>query len=266
MEPGTRPSTARQALPERPPVAGPSRPRAAARLALRQDSTTTRSSDQGQRETAPGTKTGGRQSPGAVSIVFLGHARGQPAPCTSTTCRPTEAPWPSVGATLADRWPSMHSVRSRALRGRERQAEPSAHRLTPRRRASSQTGTIHDLAVGRRTSYRRGQSTSGPRVLGPGRTRGTGRASARPVLRGRRRRPRLVTGDCPTIESPGPTGDACSDAKSAFAKTSTARPWGGTQEPAGPQSGRFFALERPERPGVNSGVVPATGSPRSSPR
>ena len=98
---------------------------------------------------------GGRQSPGAVSIVFRGHARGQLAPCTSTTGRPTEAAWPSVGATLADRWPSRcHGA---------------------------------DLAVGRRTSYRRGQSTSGPRVLGPGRTRGTGRASARPVLRAHHR-------------------------------------------------------------------------------
>ena len=156
MEPGPRPSTARQALPERSPVAGPSRSCSAARLALAGAPTgrataPCRAEPSGRTRDRPQDQMGGRQSPGAVSIVFRGHARGQLAPCTSTTGRPTEAAWPSVGATLADRWPSRcHGA---------------------------------DLAVRRRTSYRRGQSTSGPRVLGPGRTRGTGRASARPVLR-----------------------------------------------------------------------------------
>jgi hypothetical protein len=245
MEPGPRPSTARQALPERSPVAGPSRPCSAARLALAGARRPAGRNRRGQRETAPRTKWAGGSRRGRSRSCSVGTPGGQLAPCTSTTSRPTEAAWPSVGATLADRWPSRcHGA---------------------------------DLAVGRRTSYRRGQSTSGPRVLGPGRTRGTGRASARPVLRVLRHahskksphgKSRLVTSDWRTIESPGPTGDACSDAKSAFAKTSTARPWGGTQEPAGPQAGRFFALEqRPgERPGISAGVVPATGSPRSSPR
>ena len=228
MEPGPRPSTARQALPERSPVAGPSRSCSAARLALAGAPTgrataPCRAEPSGRTRDRPQDQMGGRQSPGAVSIVFRGHARGQLAPCTSTTGRPTEAAWPSVGATLADRWPSRcHGA---------------------------------DLAVRRRTSYRRGQSTSGPRVLGPGRTRGTGRASARPVLRAHHRVSRSDWGRVLGRE----VSVRENEHRSALGRDArTGRP----------QAGWFFALEqRPgERPGISAGVVPIEGSPRSSPR
>jgi len=203
MEPGTRPSTARQALPERSSLAGPSRSGSAARLTL-----AGAHGPAGNERPPPGPNGRAAVAGGGLDRV-LGHARGNWHPAHRRPAgRPTEAPWSSVGATLADHWPSR--------------CDPA------------------DLAGGCRPSCR-------PRPARPS--------------------PRLVIGAYAPLESPGPTRDACSDAKSAFAKTSTARPWGGTQEPAGPQPGRFFALAARRRAArVNAGVVPATGSTRSSPR
>jgi hypothetical protein len=194
MEPGPRPSTARQALPERPPVAGPSRSCSAARLALagaRRPARRRRPvgrNRRGQRETAPRTKWAG------------GSRQGRSRSC-------------SVG-TPGGNWHPAHRRPAGRLKRLGRVLEQRS-RIVGHHVATEQT-----LPSG-----------AGLRIVAasPHRDRGYS-------VQGGREEPvelRLDRFFARTIESPGPTGDACSDAKSAFAKTSTARPWGGTQEPAG---------------------------------
>ena len=201
MEPGTRPSTARQALPERSSVAGPSRSGSAARLTL-----AGAHRPAGNERPPPGPNGRAAVAGGGLDRV-PGHARGN--------------------------WHPAH--------------RRPAGRLKHLGRLLGQRSRIIGHHDATRPTL---PADAGLRVV-------RGRASIS-TTGDRRVRP---------LESPGPTRDACSDAKSAFAKTSTARPWGGTQEPAGPQPGRFFALAARRRAArLSAGVVPATGSTRSSPR
>lgn len=227
MEPGPRPSTARQALPERSPVAGPSRSCSAARLALTGAPTSRatapcRAEPSGTTRDRPQDQMGGRQSPGAVSIVFRGHARGnwhpahrRPAGRLKRLGRvleqrsrivghhvATEQTLPS-GAGLRIVAASPHRDRGYSVQGgREEPVELRLDRFFADHRVSrSDWGRV----LGREVSVRENEHRSAL-----GRDARTGR----------------------------------------------------------PQAGWFFALEqRPgERPGISAGVVPVTGSPRSSPR